>query len=444
MSGAPREQWGTRLGFMLAAVGSAVGLGNMWRFPYYTAENGGAAFLFLYLFMTVLIGLPVMLAEFTIGRGAKKSPIQALVHFGGRSWKPLGFLFVGAGFLILSYYGVIAGWTARYLWEAVVRGFGPDAAGLFQQVSGGWAAVGWQLAFMAATVVIVAGGVKSGIERSALILMPILFLVVCGLALYAATLPGAGAGYAYYLKADFSEIFSVRVLSQAAGQAFFSLSLGMGAMLTFASYLSRDTHLPSEAVVIASSDFLIAFIAGLTVFPLIFALNLAGQVGESTVGALFITLPQAFAGMEPAGRVVGILFFGALAVGALTSAISLLEVVTASAMDGLGWTRRKGALILGGLITVLGVPSAMNLDILGLVDQVAEGIFLVGGALGLAVFVGYIMKDPVGEIRNGAAEVRWFPAWRMLLRYVVPPLLLIVFVTRLRDLAAALRSLLGG
>ena len=440
-----REQWATRLDFILAAVGSAVGLGNMWRFPYLTAENGGAAFLLLYIAFTLFIGLPVMLAEFSLGRGSKKSPIEALRHFGGDSWTPLGVLFVLTGFLILAYYGVIAGWTLRYAAGGLLEGFPADAAARFGEVSGGWDAVAWHLAFMGVTIAIVAAGVRSGIERTALFLMPVLLLIVVGLGLWAATLEGAGEGYAFYLQTDFGEIFSWRVLSDAASQAFFSLSLGMGAMLTFSSYLSRDDDLPQESLVIAGSDFLIAFLAGLMVFPVVFALGLSGEVGESAVGALFISLPEAFRSMGGAtGRVVGVLFFSALLVGALTSALSLLEVVTSSVIDSLGWARRRAAVLFGAIIAAAGVPAAFSTQVLGLMDQLAGNVFLLVGGVFLAVFVGWVMPDPEAEVRKGAPEVGWLPLWKSFLRWVVPVVLLFALGVSVTDTWQMVAGLIGG
>ncbi len=434
-----REQWGSRSGFLLAAVGSAVGLGNMWRFSYLAAENGGAAFVLLYLILTLFVGLPVMLAELAVGRGSGKSPVAALAHFGGAAWKPLGWLFVASGLLILSYYSVIAGWTVRYALAGLV-GFGGDAAGYFGEVSKGWDAVAWHLAFMALTVWVVAGGIKGGIEKLALVLMPVLFALVVLLAIYAATLEGGAEGYRYYLSADFSEIWDRKVLSEAAGQAFFSLSLGMGAMLTFASYLHRGHHLPNESLIIGVSDFAVAFIAGLVVFPLIFAFGLQSLVSGSTVGALFITLPTAFNAMGSAGTVVGTLFFAALVVGALTSAVSLLEVVVSSAIDSLGWPRKRAALAAGGLIAALGIPAALDTDVLGLMDQIAGNVFLVLGGLFLAIFVGWVMDDPIAQVSEGAASVRWFKLWRALLRYVVPVLLAFVLVGSLQATFEAVRA----
>lgn len=444
MANAAREHWSSRAGFMLAAVGSAVGLGNMWRFSYLASEHGGAAFVVLYLGVTLLVGLPVMLAELVVGRGAQRSPIGALEHFGGPAWRPLGFVFVAAGFLILAYYSVIAGWTVRYALLALFGGFDATIAQRFGEIAEGADAFGFHLLFMAVTVGVVAIGVTRGIERTALVLMPLLFLLVCGLALYAATLRGASEGYTYYLSTDFSEILSREVLTVAAGQAFFSLSLGMGAMLTFASYLGRDQNLPNASLVIAGSDMLIAFLAGLVVFPLIFALGLSDQVSDSTVGALFITLPQAFAGMGLAGRVVGFLFFAALVVGALTSAISLLEVVVSATIDGWGWPRRRAALRMGLAIALLGAPAAWSLEVLDVMDHVANNVFLLGGGLALSLFVGWTMDDPVGEVRVGAEGVRWFFLWRTLLRFVVPAVLLFVLADAIPDTWRSLVGLLSG
>jgi NSS family neurotransmitter:Na+ symporter len=430
---APREHWASRLGFVLAAVGSAVGLGNMWRFSYLTAENGGAAFVLLYMAFTLGIGLPVMLAEFAIGRGSGRSPIGALAHYGGARWTPLGWLFVAAGFLILSYYGVIAGWTFRYAVVGIVSGFPADPGAFFGEVESGWDAVGWHAAFMVVTIAIVSGGVKAGIERAAVVLMPLLFLMIVGLCVYAALLD-SGEGYRFYLEPDFRKLLDWDILQAAAGQAFFSLSLGMGAMLTYASYLGADDHLPDESLVVAMCDFGVAFLAGLAVFPLIFALGLQGEVMESTGGTLFITLPGVFADMGGAGRVVGLVFFIALFVAALTSAISLLEVVVASAMDGLGWTRRRAAVGLGGVIAVLGIGAALWPTMLGRMDGLANNLLLPFGGFMLALFVGWVMRDPMAEVRQGAEGVRWFGLWLWLLRFPVPVVLFVVLVQSLRSM----------
>ncbi|MCH2169598.1 sodium-dependent transporter [Myxococcota bacterium] len=443
MSG-ERERWSSRPGFILAAVGSAVGLGNMWRFSYLTAEHGGAAFVALYLVLTLLVGLPLLLAELVLGRTAQSSPIRAFLRSGSKAWRPLGVLYVISGCTILSYYGVIAGWTVRYAGIALL-GFDAEIADRFEDMAQGGDAFGFHLVFMALTIWIVAGGVSGGIERAATLLMPILALLICGLALYAATLEGGSAGYDYYLRADFSEVLSRGVLTQAAGQAFFSLSVGMGAMLTFGSYLGRDHHLPKESGLIAAADIGVAFLAGLVVFPLIFALGLSDKVTGSTVGALFITLPQTFAEMGGVvGRVVGFLFFAALVVGALTSAISLLEVVVSSVIDLFDWSRTRAAWVMGCLITLLGVPSAWSLGVLDVVDQVANNLFLLGGGLLLSIFVGWVMRDPEAEARVGAERFSGFGLWRVSLRFLVPVVLVFVLYDAVPKTLRAIAELVSG
>ncbi|TVP46519.1 MAG: sodium-dependent transporter [Gemmatimonadales bacterium] len=423
-----RELFGSKWGFVLAAVGSAVGLGNMWRFSYVAAEGGGAAFVILYVIMVLLLGIPLMLSELVVGRKTHLSPIGALRELGGRGWALLGGLFVLVGFLILSYYSVIAGWTMRFALESAMTGFPGDPGQHFGEIAAGPAAMGWHLAFMVLTIGIVMVGVQKGIERAAMVLMPTLFVIVIGLAFWAATLEGAGAGYAYYLTPDLSELMNPNVIRQAASQAFFSLSLGMGAMLTFASYLARDEDLNEQAVTISFADFAVAFTAGLVVFPVIFALGLQDSVGESTVGALFIALPGAFEAMGGPGRVVGVLFFVALAVGAITSAISLLEVVTSSIIDEFGIARKNAAIMMGILIAIFGLASAHNTDVLGLVDQIAGELLLAVGALSMAIFVGWRMKDPGAEMLRGAGPrfTGAVPAVLFLVKWLLPPVIAVV------------------
>jgi neurotransmitter:Na+ symporter, NSS family len=423
-----RELFGSKWGFVLAAVGSAVGLGNMWRFSYVAAEGGGAAFVFLYILMVALIGLPLMLSELVVGRKTNLSPIGALRTLGGNGWAKLGILFVVVGFLILSYYSVIAGWTLRYALDGLRGGFPSEPADHFIAIASGRDAILWHIVFMALTIGIVMVGVKKGIERSATLLMPTLFLIIVGLAVWASTLDGAAAGYRFYLAPDMAELLNPEVIRQAAAQAFFSLSLGMGAMLTFASYLSRQEDLNEQAITISFADFAVAFVAGLVVFPVIFGLGLQDQVSESTVGALFIALPGAFESMGAVGRVVGVLFFLALAVGALTSAISLLEVVTASIIDEFGISRRNAAVGMGILIGLFGLLSASSLDVLGLVDQIAGELLLVVGALCMAIFVGWVMKDPADELRAGASPrlAGAVPGVLFLVKWLLPPVIAIV------------------
>ena len=439
----PRERFGTRWGFVLAAVGSAVGLGNMWRFPYVAAENGGAAFVLLYVVMIVLLGIPLMLCELSVGRRARLSPIGALRTLGGSRWVPLGLLFVVTGFLILSYYSVIAGWTLRYAIEAASGGFWAEPGTHFDRISEGPAAVGWHVAFMVLTIGIVMAGVRKGIERAALVLMPTLFLIILGLAVWAVLLEGSSDGYRYFIQPAPHQLLDPSVLAQAMSQAFFSLSLGMGAMLTFASYLGRSADLNREAVTISMADFAVAFMAGLVVFPVAFALGLQDEISESTIGALFIALPAAFEGMGATGRIVGVLFFVALGVGALTSAISILEVVTASVIDELGAERGRAAVGIGASIGVAGLASALNTDVLGLVDQIAGDLFLVVGALFLTLFVGWSRRQgSLAELATGAGP-RFrsaLPFVGFLVRWVLPPVIVFVLWFAVRDTWSELRA----
>jgi neurotransmitter:Na+ symporter, NSS family len=441
-----RELWNTRVGFVLAAVGSAVGLGNMWRFPYYTAEHGGAAFVALYVLLTFAIGIPLLLAEFSVGRRARLSPIGALRKVGGRGWVPMGYMFVLAGFLILAFYSVIAGWVTRYALAFLFTGFPDDPGAHFTQISSGVDAIGFHLFFMTLTIAIVMGGVEKGIERASLIMMPALVILVAGLAVWAATLLGSGEGYRFYLTPRLDEIFSLDTFAAAVSQAAFSLSLGMGAMLTFASYLSRRESLPREGTVIAFSDFGIAFTAGLVVFPVIFALGLQEAVGESTVGALFIALPGAFAAMgDGLGRVVGSIFFLALLIGAVTSAISLLEVVTSSVIDELGWPRKKAAVTMGAIIALVGLWPALDINALGAYDELTGKVMLPLGALGIAVVAGWVMKNPVDELVIGSSERMrtFFHGWLWILRVVAPVLLVLVLWYTIPEAVRAFADLLG-
>ncbi|MDT8368436.1 MAG: sodium-dependent transporter [Longimicrobiales bacterium] len=440
-----REVFGTRLGFILAAVGSAVGLGNMWRFSYTASEGGGAAFVFLYVILTLVVGIPIMLAEFAAGRKSRRSAFGALRAAGGPKWLPVAFLYVASGFLILSYYSVIAGWVFRYALESIAVGFPADAGAHFEAIATGPQAMAFHLLFMIITVAIVMGGIEKGIERTSSILMPALFMILVGLAAWAFTLDGAGAGYAAYLKPVWGDMLNGSTFASAAAQAFFSLSLGMGAMLTFASYLSRDENLSREAAVISFADFGVAFIAGLVVFPIVFALGLQGAVSESTVGALFIALPGAFAEMT-GGRIVGALFFLALLVGALTSAISLLEVVVASLIDEFEMPRKKAALGAGALIALVGLASASSLDTLGLIDAIAGELFLVVGGLGIALLVGYRMKGAREELERGASPLfrKVIPVVVFFLRYIVPPIVVFVIWDRTLNVIGVIRTTFGG
>ncbi|MCG8470073.1 MAG: sodium-dependent transporter [Gemmatimonadetes bacterium] len=423
--GIKRELFGSRMGFVLAAVGSAVGLGNMWRFPYQAAEGGGAAFVAAYVLMVFVIGVPMMLAEFAAGRSARRSALGAVRRIGGARWIPLGLLFVATSTIILSYLSVITGWAIQYATDAMFVGYAADAGARYAEVASGGPAIALHLLSVAITVGIVVFGVRRGIEKASLVLMPTLFLLLIGLAVWASTLPGAGRGYAFYLTPSLSDVLDPAVLQGATAQAFYSLSVGMGIMITYSSYLPKETNLNREASIIALSDFSVAFIAGLVVFPIVFALGLSEQIGDSTMGALFISLPSAFSEMGAVGRWVGSAFFLALLVAAITSAVSLLEVSAAVLIDQLGLTRKVATVVSGVGVAALGVIPALSLDALAIMDQLAAELFTVVGVLGVAVLVGWFMKNPEDELRIGASPVfeRSIRAARFLVRYVAPPLL---------------------
>ncbi|HEX9728469.1 MAG TPA: sodium-dependent transporter [Gemmatimonadales bacterium] len=448
--GISRDSWGTRAGFILAAVGSAVGLGNMWRFSYVAAEGGGAAFVLLYLVFVAVIGIPLMTAEFVVGRMVHMSPVQALKRLGGDAWTPLGLLFVFCGLGILSYYSVIAGWTMRYAVDALRGAIPEDAGAYFGAVGTGWPAVVTHLLFMACTIFIVVGGIKKGLERTAIVLMPVLFLLLIGLAVWASTLEGGAAGYAYYLKPQLGELFNPQIITSAAGQAFFSLSLGMGALMTYASYLTSKENLGREAAVVALTDFGVAFVAGLFVFPIIFHFDLSATIGlgnpisDNTVGTLFISIPPALGSLGSIGNMITGAFFVMLFFAAITSSISLLEVVVSAVIDSWHWPRTKATLVFGLLITLLGIPSAFNLNFLDFADKLVGNVMLMIGGLFTALLVGYTVRPQAdAELAEGMTNATARNAWMVFVRYVAPPLLILVLAFSIPDLITKFKTLVG-
>lgn len=440
-----RDAWATRLGFILAAVGSAVGLGNMWRFSYIASQGGGATFVLAYLILVAIVGVPLMTSEFVVGRMAQESPAKAVRRLGGPAWAPLGWLFVFCGLGILAYYSVIAGWTMRYALDALRNAIPTDTAAYFGAVATGGDAILWHLVFMAMTILIVAGGVKRGLERAALVMMPILFLLLVGLAVWAMTLSGSGDAYGYYLRPDFGRLLSADILTDAAGQAFFSLSLGMGALMTYASYLGSKENLGREAATVALTDFGVAFVAGLIVFPVIFTFGLQAQIGESAVGALFISLPRGFEELGRTGDFIDSAFFVMLFFAALTSAISLLEVVVAALVDGWKWARRRATLVAGAAIALLGVPAALDTDVLGAMDAVIGQFLLIVGGLFTAILVGYrLLPQADAELAQGLPNVAARRAWAAFVRYVAPAVLIVVLAFLIGPTWDAIQTIFGG
>ncbi|WP_248896637.1 sodium-dependent transporter [Haloplanus halobius] len=431
-----RETWATRVGFILAAVGSAVGLGNVWQFPFQTGANGGAAFIVVYLLAVFLIGFPAMLAEFVIGRRAERNPIDAFARLGHRNWRVVGILGTLSAFWILAFYSVVGGWVIRYIIGSVRGAYFSGSEAYFGAVSAGPEAVAFHALFMAITVGIVAFGIAGGIERSTKLMVPSIVLLLGGLAIWATTLDGGGAGYAYYLSPDVDTLVSNigSILPAAVGQAFFTLSLGMGAMITYASYLGRDDSLPIDGATIVVLNTFVGLLAGLVVFPILFSLGI--EPGSGGLGAAFITLAGAFAQL-PAGRLLGAVFFIVLLLAALSSAISLLEVVTSYLADNTSYSRPALATALGGAIFALGIPSAFGLSILAWYNAIAYNLLLPLSVLTLLVFVGWVdTGDAVAELRRGTGlSESGAVAWLWFVRTIVPLGVLVTLLLGLQTLA---------
>jgi len=427
-----RESWASRWGFILAAAGSAIGLGNIWRFPYLAGENGGAAFLLIYLVCIILIGYPLMINEMVVGRKTHRNPVGAFRELAPNTpWWLVGSLGVLAGFTILSFYSIVAGWSLAYIYKTVVGALTPgtDFAGMFVgHITSLWEPIIWHAVFMGLTILVVAGGINKGIQRAVQVLMPLLFILLLVLIGRALTLPGAGAGLTFYLAPDFSEITG-RTLLSAVGQAFFSLSLGMGAMITYGSYLRDKDEIAGNGAAVVGLDTLIAVMGGFAIFPAVFALGYDPAAGP---GLTFITLPAVFAEMS-GGVFFGFLFFTLLAIAALTSAISLLEVVVAWLVDQHRWPRVRAAVVLGVVIFLVGLPATLGynvlsgvtflgMDLLDTYDFISGNIMLPLGGLLTAIFVGYVWgtKNAQAEANKVAGAFRIGDWWGFLIRYVVP------------------------
>jgi neurotransmitter:Na+ symporter, NSS family len=440
-----RGEWSSRAGFVLAAAGSAIGLGNIWRFPYVTGESGGAAFVILYLVCVAVVCLPYLFAELALGRHSQKNPVGAIEAIRARTpWTLVGGLCVLTGVFILSYYGVIAGWAFGYIFKNIVSPGLPFEEFIASEIL----VVPLFALFLLFTILVVVGGVEKGIERWARVLMPVLLFLMVLVIVRSVTLPGAGEGLAFYLKPDWSKVTG-RVVMSALGQAFFSLSLGMGAMITYGSYLSKRENLIAAGSYVAVFDTVIALMAGFMIFPALFAVGASPNAGPALV---FIVLPQIFQTL-PLGGLIGIVFFVLLSIAALTSTVSLLEVVVSYFVDEKRWQRRTTVWVVGGVAFVLGLPSALSQgavgalsdltpifgedgffgqrDFLSFMDFIWGNISLAVGALLLSIFVGWIWGvGPAGEEmrqggRLGATGLR---VWSFMIRYVCPVVVFIVLL----------------
>ncbi|MDS0258242.1 sodium-dependent transporter [Haloarcula sp. S1CR25-12] len=398
-----RETWATRPGFVLAAIGSAVGLGNLWQFPFKTATNGGAAFVVFYLVAVALVGFPAMLAEFVLGRRTHVNAVDAFSRLGHRKWRAVGGLAVLTGFWILSYYNVVGGWVLRYILGSARGAYFSDPAGYFGSVSAGLDAVVAQAVFLALVVGIVALGIEDGIEKATKVMVPSIVVLMVALAAWVATLPGAAAGYDFFLSPDPGAMVANAgtIIPFAVGQAFFTLSLGMAIMVTYSSYVGGDDNLVADGGAIVVTNTLVGILAGLVVFPILLTIGAEVTTGTGGAGALFVATAAGF-GTVPFGRLFGVVFFGVVLIAALSSAISLLETAVAYANDNYDVPRHYLAPAIGVALFLLGLPSALDTAWLTWFDSFAYQVFLPLSVLATAVFVGWVLgRDAVAELREG-------------------------------------------
>ena len=417
-----RETWATRLGFVLAAIGSAVGLGNLWQFPFKTATNGGAAFVVFYLVAVGVIGFPAMLAEFVIGRRTNVNAIDAFGALGHKQWRAAGGLAILTGFWILSYYNVVGGWVLRYILGSARGAYFADPSGYFGAISAGLDAVVGQALFLAIAVGIVALGVEDGIEKATKVMVPSIVVLMVALAAWVATLPGAGAGYDFFLSPDLGTMTANAgsIIPFAVGQAFFTLSLGMAIMVTYSSYVASDDNLVFDGGVVVVTNTLVGVLAGLVVFPILLTIGADVTSVSGGAGALFVATAAGF-GAVPFGRLFGVVFFGVVLIAALSSAISLLEVVVAYANDNYGVPRRYLAPAVGLALFVLGLPSAWDTAWLTWFDRLAYQVFLPLSVLAVVLFVGWVMgREALDELRRGTGGLGVAGSvWLWTLRLVV-------------------------
>ncbi len=441
-----RANFGSRLGIVLATAGSAVGLGNVWRFPTMTGENGGAAFLLIYIICVIVLGIPCMLSEFIIGRRAQANAARAYSALAnGTPWRFIGYFGVFTGFLIVSYYSVVSGWCLQYVTASVGDGLSGDAKSVADYfdafVKNPWMPVVWLVVFFGISHFVVSRGVEKGIERASKLMMPLLFLLLVIIAVASCMLPGAAQGVKFLFSPDFSKVDS-GVFLGALGQAFYSLSLGMGCLCTYASYFKRDTHLVKSATQIVAIDTLIAIMAGLMIFPAVFSVG--GDVGAGP-SLVFITLPnvfnEAFAGVPLVGHVMALLFYLLLSVAALTSLISLHEVCTAFIHEEFHQSRQKAATIVTVVGSILGIFCSLSfchaeLSLFGrslfdLFDFTTGQIFLPLGGFLTSLFVGwYVPKHIVHEelTNQGTLRGRFIGVYLFCVRYVCPICILLIFL----------------
>ncbi len=438
-----RDGFTSKFGIIAAAAGSAIGLGNIWRFPYVVGENGGGAFLLVYLSFVLLLGIPVMLSEFVIGRKAKRNAYGAIKSIApGTLWPVIGIMGIVAAFVILAFYSTIAGWTLHYVYLSVTNGFqgsSPEALGnLFNEfMSSNAMPLFWQMIFLVLTAAIILSGVRKGIEKYSKILMPFLLVILIVLCIRSLTLPGAMEGLAFLFKPDFSKI-NASVMLSALGQAAFSLSIGMGALITYASYFPKSTDLTRTAFEVSIADVTIAVLAGVAIFPAVFAF---GMEPDSGVGLVFMVLPNVFQQMT-GGYFFALAFFILLSIAAITSSISIMEVVVAYLTEEFKLKRKYATLITLIAAAFVGVFCTLSwgaLDhvsiggknIFDALDFTASNVLLPLGGLLIVLFVGWYMKqaEVKAEMSNyGVLKLKLFAVFSFLIRFIAPVAIAIVFL----------------
>ena len=444
-----RENFSGRFGVLVAMAGSAIGLGNLWRFPYMVGTNGGAAFIFVYILFVFLLSLPILFSEFIVGRRSQTNAFGAIrILAPGSHWKWVGVLSIVTPMIIVSYYSVIGGWSIEYFFKSCTFGFteyvtNEELDNMFNAfISSRWAPLFGHTAFLALTAFVVMGGVKSGIERFGKVMMPILFVVVVLIAVRAMTLPGAVDGIRYLLKPDFSKI-DAGVCAAALGQSFYSLSLGCGTMITYASYVKKTENIVSSGVSIAVFDLLFELIACCAIMPAVFAFGLSPQEGPSLV---FKTLPFIFSKM-PLGGIVAILFFFSLLVAALTSSISMFEVGVAYFVEEKKLSRLLSCVVVFLITWIIGVFCSLSfgplssLKILGntifdFFDKLSANWLMTLGSLFIVLFVGWKLSpsDIRDELTNGgqiASNNRLFPVILFFIRFIAPAAIAIIFLSNI-------------
>lgn len=457
-----RGSFSSKFGIIAAAAGSAIGLGNIWRFPYILGESGGGAFLLIYLLFVLSIGIPVMLSEFVIGRSTQMNPFGAFRKLAPRQpWFVVGIMGIFAAFMILAFYGAVGGWTLEYLYKSILNQFKgrtiDEISQIFESFRGNsYRPLLWQVIFMGFTFLIVVAGIEKGIEKYSKILMPILLILLIIIAIRSVTLPAVSEklnpaeGLRFLFKPDFAKL-NARVIFDALGQSFFSLSIGMGALITYGSYIKKNDNLGSSALIISLSDTFIAVLAGIAIFPAVFALGFNPQSGE---GLVFKILPAIFQNM-PGGYFVSILFFICLSVAALTSSISLLEVVVTTTVEELKISRKKASIIAASLITILGAVCALawytfkglsintldestgqvvHFNFFMILDYIALKFLLPIGGLLIVIYLGwfYGKKKVLMELSNqGVLKVAYINILMFLVKFVAPIAITMVFLNEI-------------